>query len=116
MMFSGELRTLFHLLQVKTKLVRKQECYKKVPWCGKEILAKERSGYQEWVVERKLGKVTYEISFQGTTENRNRHIDHLKERYTKNQAQQEERPSSVEVVLLEDSIARVLEINGTKSS
>ena len=139
MMFNRELRTPFHLLQPESmsseKVNNRKDVSEKkgVPLLSQNQVSKKTRTLQEgalvwarnfsqgekWipgVVERKLGKVTYEISFQGTKENSNRHIDHLKERYTKNQAQREEKPLSVEVVLQEDSVARVPDTNETENS
>ena len=129
MMFNRELRSPFHLLQPGAMSSQKEKVEEKQTTLSQNQVSKNVRTFEKgalvwarnfgqgekWIegtVERKLGRVTYEISFQDNKENSNRHIDHLKERHTN--VQQEIRPS-IEVVVQQDSEARVLNKNSDKS-
>ena len=92
LMFQRELRTPFHFLQpgnaerVRNPAEREVEGTVRVFKEGDKVWARNYGAGDKWIagtVERKVGNVTYEISFKESfqdKENSNRHVNHLKER------------------------------------
>ena len=123
LMFNRELRTPFHLMQpgssstqCRTAEDSKEKTRKFEE--GALVWARNFQKGEKWipgVVSKKLGNVTYEISFEGK-EDSNRHIDHLRERKGEvEELRNSEVHIDIEVQGIESNEAQVTEVEPTPS-